>query len=89
MCIKTLYNKKFFLYQLNISILVEMTSSNIDFYKEQFDTGKLIKKENVTFCPIKNEKSFLFKIKEIYLKFCCNVKKLVLSSTRKKLQLLG
>lgn len=41
-----------------------MASSNIDLYKEQSDTGKFIKNENVTYSPIISENNFIFKSKK-------------------------
>lgn len=50
--------------KLSFSILVEIASSNIDLYKEQSDTGKLIKNENVTYSLIISENNFIFKSKK-------------------------
>lgn len=41
-----------------------MASSNIDLYKEQSDTGKFIKNENVTYSPMISENNFIFKSKK-------------------------
>lgn len=46
------------------SILGEMSSLNIDLYKEQSDTGKFIKNENVTYSRIISENNFIFKSKK-------------------------
>lgn len=41
-----------------------MASSNVDLYKEQSDSGKFIKNENVTYSPIISENNFIFKSKK-------------------------